>query len=232
MQAVMETIFETSYLLGSLVIGIIVLLFLKKIKNKKPVIIFGIMILILTIGDSFHLIPRMYSLITDSFEENKAALGIGTLVTSITMTIYYVMFYHFIQINKQKQYPIYLTIIIYVLALARIIICALPQNDWAGDGNYLFGIIRNIPFLLLGAVIIALLIKEYFLNTHNKYFKYSFIFVILSFIFYTIVFIGVDMIPILGLMMLPKTVCYVVITVMGLKYSKSLILEETTLIQS
>lgn len=44
-------------------------------------------------GDAFHLIPRAVALCTTGLDSFTAALGIGKWITSITMTIFYVLLY-------------------------------------------------------------------------------------------------------------------------------------------
>ena len=96
MQAIMETLFDTFYLTGVIILGMIMIL--KGGKNKQFKL-FGIMAVVLGVGDSFHLIPRAYALLTTGLENNAAALGIGKLITSITMTVFYVILY---QIWRQR----------------------------------------------------------------------------------------------------------------------------------
>jgi hypothetical protein len=44
-------------------------------------------------GDAFHLIPRIIALLTTGFEDHVVSLGFGKFVTSITMTIFYLILY-------------------------------------------------------------------------------------------------------------------------------------------
>ena len=48
--------------------------------------------LILGCGDAFHLVPRVLNYFSDA--DYTAALGIGKLVTSITMTGFYLLMYY------------------------------------------------------------------------------------------------------------------------------------------
>ena len=91
MQAIAETLFDAVYLLSVITLGIIMIV---KSEKNKEYRLFGIMAVILGFGDSFHLIPRAVALCTTGLENFTAALGIGKLVTSVTMTIFYVMMYH------------------------------------------------------------------------------------------------------------------------------------------
>ena len=91
MQAVMETIFDVIYLTTVISLGIIMI---RKSRGRMQYKVFGIMAVILGAGDSFHLIPRAVALCTTGLEHYTQALGIGKLVTSITMTIFYILLYH------------------------------------------------------------------------------------------------------------------------------------------
>ena len=122
------------------------------------------------------------------------------------MTIFYIfMFYiyesNYEQKNKKMEYCIW------VLAILRIVLCLLPQNRWlANDGSVTMGIIRNIPFVIMGLMIVALYFKK---RKEDKVFKKIWLYVLLSFLFYIPVVVGASSIKMLGMLMLPKTVCYV-----------------------
>jgi len=68
-----------------------------------------------------------------------------------------------------------------------------------------WGIIRNIPFVILGAVMIVL-----FFQKHNQsgHLRNIWIYILLSFLFYIPVAVGAGLLPMLGMLMLPKTICY------------------------
>lgn len=54
-----------------------------------------------------------------------------------------------------------LTAIIYILAFLRIILCLCPQNAWTSPAAPLsWGIYRNIPFTIMGILIIILFYKS------------------------------------------------------------------------
>lgn len=84
--AIMESIFDITYLSVVLFLGIRLLL--EKSKSAK---LFGVMAIVLGLGDSFHLLPRVISHLSyGGFEANVSALSWGKFITSITMTIFYV----------------------------------------------------------------------------------------------------------------------------------------------
>lgn len=205
----MESLFDLTYLV--LVIGMGVRLLLEKNKNAK---LFGIMAVLLGAGDAFHLLPRVIShLSPGGFEAHALALSYGKMVTGITMTIFYVLYYFYYREitkdsdNKKKW-------IILLLAAVRIVLVLLPQNNWGSGGSYTMGIVRNIPFLIMG---ILLMIWSY----KKKYFdglRYMSLLIFLSFLFYVPVVLWVDKVPALGALMMPKTVAYVFIVVGGFNH--------------
>ena len=85
MQALGETIFDIFYLGGVLTLGILMLI---RSKGWNQYRFFGLMAVILGAGDSFHLVPRCIALWGSGLEANAASLGIGKLITSITMQMF------------------------------------------------------------------------------------------------------------------------------------------------
>lgn len=212
MQAVMETIFDIVYLIGVITLGILILCWAK---GNKQFILFGIMAILLGCGDAFHLVPRMYALLSDGLENHAAAVGIGKLITSVTMTVFYIMLYHIWQIRYKAGGKLGLTVLIYVSAAVRIALCAFPQNEWvSADAPLSWGIYRNIPFVILGAVIIVLYFIKARLN-QDKTFRFMWLAITLSFLFYIPVVLFADAVPIIGMLMIPKTCAYVWIVIMG-----------------
>jgi len=213
MQRIMEPAFEILYLLVGLVISLIIL---AKASGRKSFVVFGIMGLLLVFGDAFHLVPRMLNAWGVGGENIVAYLGIGKLVTSITMTVFYVLLFWFFRLRYGKKTHVALDVCVYALATVRIVLCALPMNEWtSADAPYLWGIWRNIPFFVLGVLMVVLAFiwaKE----NGDKRFSLAWLAITLSFAFYAVTVVGTKFVTALGMMMIPKTVCYVWLLVMGL----------------
>ncbi|MCI9046032.1 MAG: hypothetical protein HFG71_01930 [Hungatella sp.] len=215
-QAIGETIFDILYLGFALIAGLTMLT-----KGKSPLVKkTGLMAALLGAGDSFHLVPRSYALWTLGLESNAAALGIGKFITSITMTVFYVILYYvwreYFQIKGQKG----LTQAMWILAALRIGFCLLPQNQWLSYRQpLLFGILRNIPFAAIGIIIIVIF-AEQVRKTNDRIFRFMPLAVALSFGFYLPVVLFSGTFPIVGVLMIPKTMAYVWIVLMGWKLYK------------
>ncbi|HAX72342.1 MAG TPA: hypothetical protein DCY20_02325 [Firmicutes bacterium] len=213
MQAIMETLFDVFYLSTVVILGTTMV---RKGKSDNTKL-FGYMALLLGFGDAFHLIPRAYGLLTTGLEANAAALGVGKFITSITMTIFYVVLYHIWRRRYQVQNTKTLTIWVYALAASRIALCLFPQNEWL---NYYapvsWGVYRNIPFAILGLVIIYLFYKH--AKAHRDVtFKWMWFAIVLSFAFYIPVVLWATTFRLIGMLMIPKTLAYVWIIWMGYK---------------
>ncbi len=213
-QGIMELLFDAAYLIFALAVGIYLI-----VKGKSKFFkMFGVMAVVLSSGDSFHLIPRVYALLTTGLEANAFALGLGKLITSITMTIFYVILYFILESVWQpdKKLKLGSRITLFALTALRIILCAFPQNNWfAYEGNLLWGILRNIPFALIGIGIIIICFMIAKKNKDKSYWIMG-LMVILSFGFYIPVVLFADIVPIIGILMIPKTLAYVGVVVIGL----------------
>ena len=202
----METLFDVVYLTTVVTLGI---LMIKNAHGNKQYTLFGIMAVVLGSGDSFHLVPRAIALCTTGLENYTVSLGIGKFITSITMTIFYVLLYYV----WRKRYDIRgnqgTTIAVYLLAAIRIILCFFPQNAWtSANPSLAWGIYRNIPFALLGLLIIVLFYKSAN-EQSDKPFRFMWLTIVLSFAFYIPVVLWADTIPLVGILMIPKTCAYV-----------------------
>ena len=196
-----ESVFDILYLVFAIVSGILIL---EKAHHKAGKLM-GWAAVILGCGDAFHLVPRVLNYFIEA--DFTAALGIGKLITSITMTIFYVLLYDIWAAYYNERKSKNLTVCIWGLALIRIILCLFPQNGWIqNSSDFTWGIIRNIPFVILGAVICLL----YYRNRHSKKaFRFVWLYILLSFLFYIPVAVLAGSVPILGMLMLPKTICYI-----------------------
>ncbi|MGL5541450.1 MAG: hypothetical protein ACRDBX_07460 [Erysipelotrichaceae bacterium] len=206
MQAIMETTFDLIYLTSVITLGIVMV---KNAKGNKQYLLFGLMAIVLGVGDSFHLIPRAYALCTTGLENFVVALGIGKFITSITMTFFYVMLYYVWRIRYQVVGNKALSVAVYALAILRIVLCLFPQNGWTSATAPLsWAIYRNVPFAMLGLLIIVLFYQSA-KKQRDLAFKNMWLTIVLSFAFYIPVVLWADAIPLVGMLMIPKTCAYV-----------------------
>ena len=206
-----ESTFDILYLLFAITTGIIIL-----VKRKDSIgRLMGFSALILGCGDAFHLVPRVLNYFLD--RDLTAWLGVGKLVTSVTMTVFYVLVFllHAKLFEWKDKDKNAVMISMFFLTIARISICLLPGNRWlSGEGSIFWGVIRNVPFVAIGVLIVIFYFQR---RKENKNFRRMWLYVTLSFLFYLPVATIVTLLPMLGMLMLPKTVCYMLILGIFLK---------------
>lgn len=209
-----ELVFDILYLIIITAIAIYIL----SSEKKKISILMGMSLLFLAFGDAFHLVPRILSnFLSFNFD---GLLGIGKLITSITMTAFYLFLYYIYLNNYDVKRNKSLTIIVWVLFIARIVLCLMPQNRWLDNASVeSWSIIRNIPFIILGILIIVLFFKK---MKDDKYFKYLSLVITLSFAFYIPVILLASEHPKVGMLMIPKTICYIIISIIYLRKNNKL----------
>ena len=220
-----ESSFDILYLLFAIISGVVILLRAKtrtaeaegrredaKTRTTK---LMGLAALILGCGDAFHLVPRVLNYFTDY--DMTCALGVGKLVTSVTMTVFYVLMYYIWTSAFAGEKNRKTEAAVWCLAIVRVALCLFPQNDWIHNGNSMtWGILRNIPFVVLGAVICWLYFRT---RAEDRTLRPTWIFILLSFLFYIPVTVGAGEVPILGMLMLPKTICYILQIASFLKWT-------------
>lgn len=208
MGKIMEAIFCVFYMVLIVILGTKTLIAGKK---NREIPLFGIMSLVLVFGDAFHLVPRVLAALNPTGDYH-VSLGMGTFITSITMTIFYLILY-FVYSRRYHYSNKPLMAAMVVLSIIRIALCLFPQNDWTGDSPVSWGIYRNIPFVIMGIIMIVL----YFRQRNDQPFRWMWLAITLSFLFYLPVVLWSDVSPMIGMLMLPKTCMYIWAITMGYK---------------
>lgn len=212
MQAIVETLFDAVYLFSVITIGI---LMIRGSKGECQFRLFGWMAVVLGAGDSFHLVPRALALCTTGLKNYTVPLGLGKWITSVTMTVFYVLLYYVWRQRYQIRGLRGLTAAVYGLAGVRIALCMMPQNRWLSSESPLsWGIYRNIPFALLGLVVVVLFYRSA-KERGDQAFGRMWLTIVLSFGFYIPVVLWADAFPLIGMLMIPKTCAYVWTVLIG-----------------
>ncbi|MCQ2474259.1 MAG: hypothetical protein MJ098_09005 [Saccharofermentans sp.] len=211
MGKIMEAVFCVFYIVFTVIMGIRII---RKSDKNRQILLYGIMSLVLVFGDAFHLVPRIFAAINRT-ADYSFSLGIGKMITSITMTIFYLILYFIFEMRyEKKSVPMRASVI--ALSVIRIALCFFPQNDWTGEAPVIWGIYRNIPFTILGLIMVVL----FFAKRSDKIYKWMWLAILLSFLFYIPVVLWSDVSPMIGMLMLPKTCMYMWIVVMGYRQAK------------
>jgi hypothetical protein len=201
---IVEAVFDVAYLIAGAVIGI---LLVATAGPSHPRLLAGIMCLVLAGGDSFHLVPRVRSIVGGDAEALRCALGRGKQVTSITMTLFYLLLWQIGCELVPLANEVTWTVVLLVLACMRVVLCLMPQNEWTAEKPPVsWGIIRNVPFAAMG-VIVA--VRYFVTGAAIPSMSLAGVAIIVSFACYLPVVIWSERYPQVGALMLPKTCAYV-----------------------
>lgn len=183
----MEAIFDAAYLIFDLVAAFLFFIFSR---GNMLFILYGILTLTLCGGDAFHLVPMIIRAVHGSNEKIKRQLGIGLQVSSITMTVFYIILMYIWKFTfPEFRIPVVIEAVIWISAVVRIVICMFPQNNWCTDEG----------------------------NTYGYHMTRMVAAIIISFGCYLPVTLFSKTKPKVGLLMIPKTCAYMWIIVMGLQ---------------
>ena len=211
---VMEAIFDAAYLIFDLIAA---LLFFFFSQGNPLFILYGILTLTLCGGDAFHLVPRILRAVRGSNDKIKRQLGIGLQVSSITMTVFYIILMYIWKLTfPELAAPVSIEAVVWISAIVRIVICLFPQNNWCSDeGNLKLSVIRNTVFAVTGIGIIILYAMSG--NTYGYHMTRMVAAIIISFGCYLPVTLFSKTKPKVGLLMIPKTCAYMCVIAMGLQ---------------
>lgn len=199
----LEIAFDALYLCAASVIGIFVLANARQLVQ----VLAGILALVLAGGDLFHLAPRMAAVLAGTEKSLRKALGLGKQITSVTMTVFYVLLWHIGALLFSPAPAHGWSLLVYFLAGIRIALCLFRQNGWYDEHPpQNWALYRNLPFFLLGLAVAVLF------GIHAQQIpalQWMCLAILLSFAFYLPVVLWSGRHRMLGMLMLPKTCVYV-----------------------
>jgi hypothetical protein len=135
--------------------------------------------------------------------------GMGTSATAITVTLFYVLMVAIWRYRFNKQYGPF-QYILFAAALIRLVMLSLPVNLWNSPvPPQPWSTIRNLPLIIQGLV--AYLIMRDARANKDRAFWWAGIMILISFTCYMAVVIFVQQIPLIGMLMIPKTMTYIVV---------------------
>lgn len=178
---------------------------------------------LLALGDTGHVGFRAIAYliggvsgVTD-FEGAAATLvGMGSLVTSITVTLFYMIMVYVWKDRYNKKLNWFAYTLLFA-GVIRLIVMFLPGNNWGStvipQG---MGLFRNLWLMLQGFGVMGLILLNAY-KTDDKPFKWIGWMIALSYAFYIPVILFVNKVPILGMLMIPKTCAYLAIALISYK---------------
>ena len=173
---------------------------------------------LLALGDTGHVGFRVlaYSMedglatTINLFGREVGLVGLGALSTAVTVTIFYVLMLVIWHRRFDKPYGWFGALLLIVTA-ARFVIMLFPQNQWNSEvPPQPWGIIRNLPLTILGLGVAYLMLRDA-LAVKDNTFKWIASMILVSYAMYIPVILFVQTAPMVGMLMIPKTLAYVAI---------------------
>lgn len=216
MRTLVEVIFNISYLIVVWTLVIMMVRQQARVQPDRLPLAKRVMwaFALLALGDTGHVGFRVLAYATGGLEANPTLVGLGALATAITVTFFYALVLDMWRLRFQKKLD-WFGYLLLAAAVIRLIMMVLPQNEW---GSVVppqpFGIYRNIPLMVQGLGVMALILRDA-LAVKDRAFTWIGAMIFVSYAFYTPVILWVQQTPILGMLMIPKTLAYVAIAVIA-----------------
>ena len=174
----------------------------------------GLAFALLGLGDTAHVGFRIVAHLTGGVETNPQLLGVGKLATAITVTIFYVLLVRAWKLRYNKHYGV-LAYLLFISAAVRLSFMLLPGNEWAkAIAPFSFSMHRNIPLLIQGLGAAYLILSDS-VRSQDSAFTWIGLMILVSYAFYTPVILYARTVPALSLLMIPKTIAYMVAAVVA-----------------
>jgi hypothetical protein len=142
--------------------------------------------------------------------ERLLLIGVGSFATAVTVTL----FYGFMLLAWRARFHQRLGWFEWLLVAAaavRLCILFFPQNGWNNPQTpYAWSLYRNFPLVVQGLGLAYLIFRDA-LKQHDRTFLWIAGMILVSYICYAPVILFVNRIPLLGMLMMPKTLAYLAV---------------------
>ena len=214
-----ETIFNILYLI---VIWSIVALMIKSMKSVKPedrrvADLIRLAFIMLAAGDTGHVGFRVLATLLGGpgteamiLGTPMSLIGLGMLITSYTVTFFYMLLV-LVWKARYNQPDSWLPTLLLAAGVVRLIFMALPGNEWGNPvPPHPMSLYRNIPLMIQGVGLLGLIFHHAY-KSDDATFKQIGWMITVSFAFYIPVILFARQIPLIGMLMIPKTCAYLAI---------------------
>lgn len=170
--------------------------------------------LLLALGDTGHVGFRVLAYALGGLEQNGPLVGLGALATSVTVTLFYVLMLYIWKERYHASFGWFEYLLLGAVPV-RFVVMAFPQNEWGSIVTPAFwGPLRNIFLMILGLGVLFLILRDA-LKAKDRLFRWIAYCIFFSYLFYIPVIFFVREFPLVGMLMIPKTIMYVAIAVLA-----------------
>jgi hypothetical protein len=176
---------------------------------------------LLALGDTGHVGFRVMAYALGGLESTITVfgaeiglVGIGALATATTVTLFYVAVL-FIWKTRFGRPLGWFGYVLLAAAGIRLIVMIPAANEW---NNVVppqpWSFYRNLPLIIQGLGVAFLILRDA-RALHDRTFTWIGVMILASYAFYTPVILFVQEVPFVGMLMIPKTLAYVAIAIIG-----------------
>ena len=170
---------------------------------------------LLALGDTGHVGFRVLAYAGGNLESTitiagreVGLVGLGALATAVTVTLFYVLMLVIWQRRYDKAYG-WFGGLLFAAAAVRLLIMLFPANDWNSSvPPQPWSLYRNLPLMIQGLGVAYLILHDS-RQTGDRPFTWIGVMILLSYAFYIPVILFVQQMPMIGMLMIPKTLAYV-----------------------
>ena len=218
-----EIIFNVAYLI--VVWGLVILMTVRRDQVAAPDWMIARRIrqsfALLALGDTGHVGFRVIAYALGGLEAKPVVLcmpvslvGLGALSTAVTVTFFYMLLVDIWRRRFGKPMSFFAWSLI-AAGVIRLVVMAFPQNQWELIvAPYGWSLLRNALLTYQGLGIMALILRDAAANRDSA-FRWVGWMIAVSFSFYAPVILFAAQVPLLGMLMIPKTCAYVAIAVIA-----------------
>ncbi len=172
---------------------------------------------LLALGDTGHVGFRVLAYSLGSLETTVVVfryqiglVGFGALSTAITVTVFYMLMVALWRERFDQKYGWFGNLLLGA-GIFRLAFLLLPLNDWSSVvPPQPWSTVRNLPLMLMGLGVAYLILRDG-RRAGDRTFTWIGIMILVSYACYIPVILFVQQAPLVGMLMIPKTIAYVAI---------------------
>ncbi|OGO39199.1 MAG: hypothetical protein A2W35_16885 [Chloroflexi bacterium RBG_16_57_11] len=172
---------------------------------------------LLALGDTGHVGLRVWAYALGGLESQINLLGCsiglvgaGALMTAVTVPLFYLLMLEVWRLRFHKVYGSFEYFLL-IVGATRLYMLTLSVNEWwRVMPEQPWSTIRNIPLMILGLGVAYLILRDA-IASHDATFRWIGISILVSYACYIPVILFVQQAPMLGMLMIPKTLAYLAI---------------------
>lgn len=172
---------------------------------------------LLALGDTGHVGFRVLAYVQGDlnatiklFGQELGLVGLGALSTAVTVTFFYALMLEVWRTRFGKRYGWFEYLLLAAAGL-RLLLMIPAANQWNNTvPPQPWSLYRNVPLMILGLGVAFLILRDA-LKAKDRAFVWIGVMILVSYALYTPVILFVQQVPIIGMLMIPKTMAYVAI---------------------